>query len=66
MIFLVKFMGVKFVKLNAGETQIQQASQPVTLGPQSGVQGQRLRKLLLSGPSIVLEGLIWGPNSWMN
>ena len=44
----------------------QVASQPNTLSTLSGVQGWKSGKLLLFGPSIVLEGLIWGPNSWLN
>ena len=55
-----------FWKSNAGETRIQRASQSITLKPLSGVQGQKTWKLLLFGPRIVLESLIWGPKSWMN
>ena len=31
--------------------------------PSGGVEGQSLCKLLLLGPSIILDGLIWGINS---
>ena len=41
-------------------------SEPITPSLLSGFQGWKSWKLLLFRPSIWLEGLIWGPNSWMN
>ena len=48
-----------FQKSDAGETQIQRASPPITLSLLSSVQGYKTWKILL-------ESLIWGPNFWMN
>ena len=52
-----------FWKWNASKIQFQWANQPVTLVSLSGVLGRKPRKLLLLGPSIALEGLIWRPKS---